>query len=47
MIDYKNRTTRVLAREEESWWGSALAGIAFIGCLAAAFLLLALISEIR
>jgi len=47
MIDYKNCTTSVVVREEESWWESALAGIAFIGCLAAGFLLLTLISEIR
>ncbi len=45
MIDYKNCTTSVVVREEESWWESALAGIGFIGCLAAAFVLLALIAE--
>jgi hypothetical protein len=43
MIDYKNCTSVVVL--DESWWESALAGIGFIGCLAAAFLLLALISE--
>lgn len=47
MIDYKNCTTSVVVREEESWWESAITGIAFIGCLAAGFLLLTLISEVR
>lgn len=45
MIDYKRCTTQVVVREEESWWEAVIAGAGFVGCLSAAFLVLALISE--
>lgn len=44
MKDYKHCTTRVVVREE-SWWESLAAGVGFVGCLVAAFSVLALITE--